>query len=275
MKNVLLTAAVVAATVSLLVVFQSCGVLGGPPGGLQIGAATDSTVLLAWTSPAQGMPDSFLVYFRPVGDSNFVLVAETSGTTHVHNPHGMTGFYRVAAVFADRVYDSPVMLTTVPVHETTKVISELDGAGNAGYGWNRDSGRARTYSMREAGNAQYVDFYITDFATGSSRLNYCIASPSMGPSDPSGIVPQASWRTSGFTDSLPNATDPLPVFDPRNYFNYTEIRRTPFLIGACCYTSAENKYFALLKVTNVDVGSATVELESWFQLVANLRLIRH
>lgn len=275
MKKLLLTVTVVATTVSFLAFLDGCGVLGGPPGGLQIAAASDTTVQLAWTSPAEGMPDSFLVYFRPVGDSVFTVVGETSATAYIHNPHGMTGDYQVAAFFAGKEYRSERILTTVPVHESTRVVAELDGAGNAGYGWNRDSGRGRTYSMRNTGNAQLVDFYITDFATGSSRLPYCIASPSMGPSDPAGIVDSAPWRTSGFTDSLPNEHDPLPMFEPRNYFNYSPIRSTPFLIGCCVYTSSEHKFFALVKVTRVDVAHASVELESWFQLVENLRLIRH
>ncbi|MEO0086214.1 MAG: hypothetical protein ABIK37_06230 [candidate division WOR-3 bacterium] len=205
-------------------------------------------------------------------DTNFSAIAETTGTVFVHNPQGMTGQYKVAAKFGDDLYETRTTLTTVPKHESTRVVSELDGVGNAGFGWSRDSGRGRTYSMRETANAAYVDFYVTDFQTGSTRLPYCIAGPQMGPGDPSGTVPTGSWRTNGFTDPLATEQSPLPPYSQNSYFNYTEIRQQPSFIG--CYTTWD-KHFALIKVTQVSVADATVELETWFQLVPELRLTRH
>ncbi|MBM3316134.1 fibronectin type III domain-containing protein, partial [candidate division WOR-3 bacterium] len=68
--------AVAGCAAALAVVFlQSCGVLGGPPGNVQVGAATDSTVQLAWTPPVEGAPDGYVVSYRPLGDSNYVQVA--------------------------------------------------------------------------------------------------------------------------------------------------------------------------------------------------------
>ena len=37
------------------------------PRGLALAAASDSTVLLTWTEPADGTPEAYLVYFRPPG----------------------------------------------------------------------------------------------------------------------------------------------------------------------------------------------------------------
>ncbi len=270
MRNSMVTLLTAAAFFTLLI---NCGVIGGPPGNLQLTAATDSTVQIYWTTPAEGVPDSFLIYFCPADDSVFTVIGDTNGNTYIHNPSGLTGGYQVSAIFAGKEYRSTTTLSTVPVHTPTKTISELDGTGNAGYGWSRDSGQARTYSMRDAGNVPNVDFYITDFTTGS-RLPFNIASPHMGPSDPSGVVPpDTSWRRNGFTNPLTDENAPLPSIDPTRYFNYTPIPESlPALIG--CYTTAD-RHYALIKINRVNSANATVELETWFQLIPDLRLIYH
>lgn len=260
--------------VALLVAFvlESCGVLGGPPGNVQVGAATDSTVQVVWTAPVEGIPDSYIVLFRQLGDSGFVQIAETTGTSCVHNPLGMTGDYKVAARFGNEIYEAATIATTIPVHCSTRTLAELDAPGNAGYGWSRDNGLGRSYSMRQAGSAQYVDFYVSDFHAGSYTLPYCIASPHMGPSDPSGLVPVAGWRRSGITDSLPRSQAPLPAIDSAYYFNYSPIGRTPIRFGVY---SVSDEHYAMVQVTRVDAGTGAVDIESWFQLVPGLRLIAH
>lgn len=255
-----------------LVLFAGCGPLPGPPVNLQIGAATDTTVQLAWTSPVEGAPDSYVVLFRGLGDSAFALAGETTAPSFVHNPHGMTGDYKVAAVFSGQRYEATTVLTTIPVAESSRIVSELDGTGNAGYGWNRTTGAARTCSMRAAADSALVDFYITDFAAGSNRMPYCIASPNMGPSDPAGLVPTATWRATWITDTLANATAPLPAVDSAHYFNYSPIPRTPARFG---WYSRPDNCLAMIEVTRVDAAMALVELRSWFQLVRGLHLIAH
>lgn len=261
----------IAAFVAVLLL-ECCGVLGGPPGNVQVGAATDSTVQIVWTAPVEGTPDSYIVSFRPLGDSGFVQIAETTSTSCIHDPLGMTGDYKVAAKFGSELYEAAMIATTIPVHCSTRTLAELDAPGNAGYGWNRDSGLGRSYSMRQAGSAQYVDFYFTDFHTGSYTLPYCIASPHMGPSDPSGLVPVAGWRRSGITDSLPRSQTPLPAIDSAYYFNYSPIGRTPVRFGVY---SVSDEHYAMVQVTRVDAGTGAVDVESWFQLVPGLRLIAH
>ncbi len=255
--------------------FTGCGVIGGPPANLQIAAATDTTVQLVWTTPAQGMPDSFLVYFCPVKETVFALVGDTSGNTYVHNPHGMTGRYKVAAMFAGKEYYSRTVLSTIPVHTESKVLSELDGTGNAGYGWNYDSGFARTYSMRETASARYVDLYVTNFSPGTA-LPYRLASPRMGPSELSGVVPTANWDTTWFTDPLADENAPLPPVTESTYFNYTTLPEDslPAFIGVYL-PEGDNRYFALAKVSRINSTNATLELESWLQLVPGLHLITH
>ena len=266
------TAFVIIAVISLLV---GCGVIGGPPANLQIAAATDTTVQLIWTTPPEGMPDNYRIYFCPAGETAFVAIGETTASTFIHTPHGLTGKYQISALFAGREYKSATILTTIPVHTAPKTISELDGTGNAGYGWNFDSGYARSYSMRQAENAQNVHFYLTDFSTGTG-LPYRLASPSMGPSDPSGVVPTAAWDSTGLTDPLTDENTALPPVNSTKYFNYTTIPETtlPALFGV--YIPGENKgHFALVKVNRLNRANATVELESWLQLVPGLHLIHH
>lgn len=264
------------AVIFALVFLWGCGVIGGPPSNLQITSAGDSTsVQLSWTAPPQGLPDSFLIYFCPANDSVFTVIGDTSANFYIHNPQRLTGRYQVSAIFAGKEYKCPTILTTVPIHTLPKVVYELDGVGDAGYGWRRDqdSGTGQVYSMRQEGNADKVDFYITDFSTGSN-LPYRIASPEMGPSDISGVVPPAGWRTTGFTDPLSDEATPLPTIDSLRYFKYTQIPSDslPALIG--CYTLGDNRY-ALIKITRVTPQNATVEVESWFQLIPNLRLLYH
>ncbi|MGC8798264.1 MAG: hypothetical protein ACP5JB_06970 [candidate division WOR-3 bacterium] len=252
-----------------------CGVIGGPPANLQIAAATDTTVQLIWTTPAEGMPDRYRIYFCPARETTWTAIGDTTASTFIHNPHGITGRYRVAAIFAGREYQSPTILTTIPVHTEPKTLSELDGIGNSGYGWNYDSGYARSYSMRQAENARLVHFYVTDFSTGTGQP-YRLARPAMGPSDPSGAVPTAPWDTTWFTDPLADEHSPLPAIAETTYFNYTTIPDTALPARIGVYIPEINQgYFALVKVNRVNRTNATVELESWFQLVPGLHLIYH
>jgi hypothetical protein len=272
MKRFQLLAVAGCAAALAVVLLQSCGVLGGPPGNVQVGAATDSTVIVAWTPPVEGGPDSYLVSFRALGDSNFTRFAETTATTVTHDPQGMTGEYKVAAKFGADAYEATEVATTVPVYCSTKTLAEVDGPGNAGYGWDREDGTCRTYTMRETGSAEYVDFYVTDFHTGSYTTPYCIASPHMGPAEQSGVVPAAAWLRSGITDSLPRSSAPLPAIDSAHYFIYSAVSRAPARFGV--YTVADEHY-AMVQVTRVDAASAVMDVESWFQLVPGLRLIAH
>ncbi|MGQ9678839.1 MAG: fibronectin type III domain-containing protein [bacterium] len=253
----------------------SCGIIGGPPANPQIAAATDSTIQLVWTAPAEGMPDSFLIYFCPAGETIFALIGDTTGNGFIHDPQGLTGRYQISALFTSKEYKSTTILSTVPVYTGPDSLAELDGIGNAGFGWDRESGSGKTYSIRRKENALKVDFYITDFTTGST-LPFHIASPHMGPSDPSGVVPTDSWQKNGFTNPLSEENSPLPSAAGTTdtfYFNYTAIPSTlPALIG--CYTIADQHY-ALIKVTRVNTANSTVILETWFQLIPNLRLIYH
>ena len=70
----------------------------GPARSLSLRAETDSTVRLAWSPPVEGVPNLYRVMFKPVGQPP-VVALETSDTTGVHDPTGLTGDYRVLARF--------------------------------------------------------------------------------------------------------------------------------------------------------------------------------
>ena len=249
-----------------------CGGNGRAPSNLRLEADTDSTVKVIWSVPVDAAPDRYLVYFRPAGETSFSLVAETTANLTVHDPGGATGWYRVEARYGTETYAASTTPGTVPVRTDTVALSELNGAGHSGFGWDQKTGRGRTYSMTDIRSSGSADFYFTDFKP--SELNqqpYSIASPVMGPSDPGNVVPTDSWRISTITDSQPGENVLLPSFSQTSYFNYTDILNVPCSIG--CFTA--DGHYALVKVISVDVENRRVLLETWYQLLPGLRLTRH
>ena len=61
-------------------------------------------------------------------------------------------------------------------------------------------------------SADRADFYATDWVAGFAGPIYSVASPDLGPSEPSGIVPAGPWRISAFTNVLAGEMQPLPTF---------------------------------------------------------------
>jgi hypothetical protein len=284
MKRVVFTVTAVVVLAAVMVVVQDCAVLGGPPTGIQVGADTDSTIQVVWSAPAEGNPDGYLLYFKPQGESSFALVFETQATSYVHNPEGRTGTYKVTAKFGSETFDATTLPTTVPVHGDTVTLAELNVDSNrSGYGWKRDNGTGGVFSMAAVASAADVDFYISDLDTGFGRTPYVIISPNQADTfdrGAVGVIPSADWRMNGFTprSALPSEPASLPSYSPPpnpSYWEYTELTgEPPVFVG--CYTAGEQeKHYALIKVLSVDAQHGLVKLESWYQLVAGLRLIRH
>ncbi|MEO0077574.1 MAG: hypothetical protein ABIK86_01045 [candidate division WOR-3 bacterium] len=249
-----------------------CSGPGRVPVNVRVEAATDSTVGILWRSPAEGTPDRYSVYFKPLGETVYALVAETTENEYVHDPQGRTGSYRVSAWFGGEEYVASNSPGTIPIHTDTIAVAELNAAGNSGCGWERATGKVRTFPMRNVDSQNRVDFYITDFKPAvSNQLPYSIASPDMGPSDPAGVVPVGCWRRTFFTDPLASENGPLPAYAPNTYFNYVDVYRTPCVVG--CYT--QDGYYALIRVIETNRENSWVQLETWFQPVAGLRIIQH
>jgi len=257
---------------ALALALSNCDIVnGGPPVDLGIATDSDTTVVLYWRAPANGTPNSYLVYFMPVNEHSFAPIRETQDTSFVHNPHGVTGTYKVLARFGAETFDSGDRPATEPWFADTMSVGELNSGHKPGYGWSRSGPGAVTYAMDLAGNAYDVDFYITDMAVGSAGPVYRIASPDLGPTDPGGTVPPAAWRVTGFTQPVIYENEPLSRFDQYTYLDRRDLTTLPLAIGV----HTEDGHFGLVKVLDVDSAAGRVLLKSWLQPLAGLRLIKH
>jgi len=284
MKRMIAAVLIGCAALTLFVVIQGCGVLGGPPTGVAVSAGptgpdstlSDSTVVISWSTPAEGSADKYRVFFQALTDSGYAVVGETTSNAFVHNPHGMTGRYKVAAVFGQDAYEGAEKPTTVPVRSEATLFEINTDSSHCGFGWTRDSGIGKIYSMIDSANCAFVDFYVSDLAAGTGGpLN--IVSPNKADTIDSGavgIVPRAAWKANGF--SMLVSAETVPSYQPppnATYFIYTPVAQ-PCLFGA--YTAGDTlKHYAFIKVDSVNAVTGKVWLQTWFQLVPDLKLIRH
>jgi len=235
--------------------------------------------MVSWTTPAEGSPDKYLVYFRAVNDSGYTVLGETTATSYAHNPHGATGQYKVVALFGQDTYEGAEKPTTIPVETDSITLFEINrDSSRCAFGWTRDSGIGRVFGMTDSANCAYVDFYVSDLQVGvGGPLD--IVSPNKADSVDSGavgIVPVAAWKTNGFSNPLMDPQSPVPGYQAppnANYFIYTQVTE-PCYVG--CYTAGDTvKHYALVQVDNINATSGQVGLRTWYQLVPGLRLIRH
>lgn len=273
-----------------------CAQLGeGPPSDVVLTAASDTTVRISWTAPAGHLPDSYVVAFMQTGGSSWLDfgTARDSATAIDHNPSDKTGRYRVTAMFGGRSYTAATTPTSAPVHTEVMTVGELNSPSYSGYGWNRDSGGGSVFTMKYASNADHVDFYITDWATGFAGPNYSLASPDWGPFEPggTGLVPVGHWRATGFSSLSADDQSPLPAFNSGSYDNNLELRPdstiaavlstdTTFAVDTTDTTKIDtirivSRHYAIARLGSPDITSGTVSVETWFQLIPNLRLIQH
>jgi len=278
------------ATVAVLCLAACQELSEGPPTDVALSAATDTTIRVSWMAPAGAVPDSYVLAFSETGTSEWVefgVVTDTL-TRADHNPLGRTGRYRVTALFKDREYTATEAPTSAPVHAEATPVGELNSSTYSGYGWERDSGVASVFTTKYASNAGRVDFYITDWTTGFAGPDYAMVSPDWGPHEPggAGLVPAGAWRATWFS-SLPSEDQgPLTPFDSTEYANnLTLLPDSTFAAVVCIDTTATadttdtfvtvSRYYALVKLGRPDIGSGTAPVETWFQLIAGLRLIQH
>ncbi len=275
MKKLFAIAAVGIFAITALTLIRCTEVTGSEPTDVKLEAATSSTVKIKWTAPSEGTPDKYIVYFKETGTTAEVPACTVTVTEATHNPAGKTGSYKVVALFGSTEYAATTTPSTAPVANAATSLSELNAAGNSGYGWTKTAGTATTYSMTQAGNAASVDIYLTDFATGFAGPEYCIASPDIAVgSDPgaAGVVPTGAWRVNAIAKVAGAENDPLPEHTETVYANYQEIDQTPFLMAV--YTKTDG-YYALIHLDGKNLGSGTIQIKSWYQTVKGLRLIQH
>ncbi len=274
MKKLFAIAAVGAFAITTLTLVRCTEVTGSEPTDVKLEAATSSTVKVTWAAPSEGTPDKYIVYFMETGTTAYVPFDTVTTTEATHNPAGKTGSYKVVAMFGSTEYAAATTRSTVPADNGPTSLSELNAAGNSGYGWAKTTGTATTYSMTQAGNATSVDIYLTDFATGFAGPEYSIASPDIARGDDpgaAGVVPEGAWRVNAIAKVTGTENDPLPEHSNTVYAQYQEIDQTPFLMAV--YTA--DGYYALIHLDSKNLGSGTVQIKSWYQTVKGLRLIQH
>ncbi len=283
-----------------------CAQLGeGPPTDVVLTAASDTTIRVNWTLSGGSLPDSYVVAFMETGTASWVDcgTARESATAVDHNPSDRTGQYRVTALFGGRSYAASTTPSSAPIHIAAINVGELNSPTYSGYGWNRDSGGGTLFTMLYASNADHVDFYITDWATGFAGPDYYVASPDWGPYEPggAGVVPVGPWRPDGFMRVSADVQSPLPAFDPTRYANNARLDADSTIMAVVCTDTTVTfdtipiidttsiidttfvvdtiatpvRHYALVRLGSPDAVSGTVPVETWFQLISDLRLIQH
>jgi hypothetical protein len=284
----------------LLVLAAGCANLGeGPPTELRLSAASDTTIRIRWTAPGGSVPDSYVIAFVETGTSTWLDVGSAidSATQADHNPLGRTGRYRVSAIFGSRSYPSAQTPTSAPFHTSATAVGELNSTVYSGFGWDRDSGAGSVFTMGYASNADRVDFYVTDWSTGSAGPDYYAASPDWGPHEPggAGFVPVGPWRPNGFIYLSEGEQSPLPVFESTRYMNNLKLSLDSTIAAVVCTDTAVTfdttvtvdstvtvdtlvtvvRHYGLARFGSPDAASGTVQVETWFQPIRDLRLIQH
>ncbi len=242
---------------------------GGRARNLSLAAASDTTVRLTWSPPVEGVPSLYRVMFRPVGGT-YNTVLETGDTTCEHDPSGLTGQYRVLARFGGAFFEPRDTLSTIPVQTNSTWVEELSGSGNPGLGWPAPGRVGVTYDMSDTAWVDEVEFYVTDFKVGASGPTYYLASPDLAPSDSGGSVPAGRWHVTSIAE-LTNEQGPVPPVGDSAWRTSARVPGTPAY--AACRT--QQGYYAIVKVTQMRIAQADVRLETWFQSVPGLRLLRH
>ncbi len=244
-----------------------------PPASISISADNTGTrVILTWeASPTEDI-DGYIIYFKPLnGSFSPIDTVAATETQYEVDPNGVSGDYHITAYKGDTESDPTNDVSTIPYHTAPTDLYELNGSGSSGYGWDRTSGQGNTYPMSQASSADFVDFYLTNFALGYSTLPYYLASPDVSQTcDDSTIVPSASWRVNGIKGvTQEEANSLLPAAG--NYVNYEE------LIGQAYYGvhTADNYYGVIYTNGAPNTQDGTQSVETWFQLVSGLRLVNH
>jgi hypothetical protein len=244
-----------------------------PPASLSISADnTGSRVILTWEpSPTEDI-DGYIIYFKPLnGSFSPIDTVEATETWCEVNPNGVSGDYHVTAYKCENESDPTEDVSTIPYHTASTILYELNASGDNGYGWDRISGQGNTYPMSQATSAEFVDFYLTNFAAGYAFLPYYLASPDVSQqAHDSTIVPSASWKVNGIlTVTNEQANSILPAAG--NYVTYEE------LTGNTYYgVHTQDNYYGVIYTNGMpNTQNGTQSIETWFQLVNGLRLVNH
>jgi hypothetical protein len=235
-----------------------------PPSNLRVEAANNGeSVSLQW-DPSPSAVDSYFIYFRSLESNDFVVLGSVTSTSFLHNPSGNTGTYYVTAFSYDGGESYPSdSVSTIPVHTDTLWVYEFDDPdGPAGYGWDKSTGQGERYPMSESSSIPKVDFNVTDTLPGQNGP-YFLMTPDFAPYDrgAGSWLPEDGWRKS--------ANGLLPVAE-NNYVSFANLIKNSYY----AVNIDDGNYYAVLLIRDI-TPEGTILVESWFQLVPGLRLLKH
>lgn len=242
-----------------------------PPADLRLSASDGVLVRLRWTPGANEDTVTYAVLFRAVWDSVFLPAGETGGNSLLHDPLGGTGDYILGAFRGTDTAWCAETLTTVPVFTDTLLVGELNSGLASGYGWDSAGGQGARFRMQDSAVAAAADWYFTDLTPGYNGPAFYVAGPHIAPGDPGGTVPDACWRRSRVLLVTGAGQGPLPEYDSLHYQNAVDVSGQDAEIAV----HTADGHYALVASGAPNVSAGTTRVRTWFQLVPELRLIRH
>lgn len=233
--------------------------------GLTAEATADGAgIHLTWDPVANA--ETYNVYFN--GE---LLLDGITVTEYTHAEPGMTGVYTVSASAGGQEGPESDPLSTEPIAIQDLTVWELNGAGEAGIGWDVVAEAVVTYYMADNSNADKIDCYFTNWEgiAGGFGGPYSLASPDMLPEDPGDPTGGSSgWRTSGISDPLTQNIEEINLVPPENdYFNYTDVT-----VGETYAVLTQDDYYALIQVISIDETVGQVDIRTTFQPIQGSRL---
>ncbi|UCC12340.1 MAG: hypothetical protein JSW02_02050 [candidate division WOR-3 bacterium] len=254
-------------TLAVLIAIVGCGdeVALVAPGNFTISAGVNELdVVLDWDEVTEEI-DGYIIYFNDVAADTVT----TAGYTHL-DPQ-VSGVYYVTAYSGEDESDPSATATTVPEVVDDITVYEINGSGSSGFGWDRTDGSATAYSMADATNAAFIDFYFSDWAAGFAG-DYSFISPDLVETDPGVTWPMSgTWNSSAFTDVLPEQFADVIVVPETGYFTSMEVTAT----NATYAVYTDDGYYGMVEVKSMNTGDGTLSLRVAFQMVPGLRILEH
>jgi hypothetical protein len=254
-------------TIAALIAIVGCGEESAlvAPANFTISAGTNELdVILDWDEVTEEI-DGYIVYFNNAA----IDTVATAGYTHADPQE--SGVYYVTAYLGEDESDPTPDESTVPVIVDDITVSEINATGSSGFGWSRTSGSATAYSMADATNAAFIDFYFSNWGSGYTPP-YGFISPDLVETDP-GVTWNMSgtWNASSFTEDLTEQFDDVILVPGTGYYTTQEITAT----NATYAVYTEDGYYGMVEVKSINAGAGSISLRVAFQLVPGLRIFEH
>jgi len=272
MKRIFFPIIVMALALFFLSCQQEEKAVPSPPTNLSLAASSDGIkVVLSWEASSDEV-SGYIVYFKALGQTDFVAQDTVTSTSFTHDPNGETGYYYVTAYNDAGESDPSEQVSTVPISTGTVTVYEFDNpAGPAGYGWDRTVGTGAAFPMGDTASVPSVDLYVTDDAVGQAGPYY-FYSPSLAPQDggAGSWLPPGPWKQSYFKEIEPDEANGIVPEAENNYIEGVE------LVGNSYYAvNTDDNHYAVVLIDGEVAPDGTVNLKSWFQMVPGLRLMKH